>query len=63
MEEISTASHEQAQGITQINKAVSEMDGGTQTLAANSEELAAASEAVMSQTITLRDNIMGLAEK
>ena len=62
IEEISTASHEQAQGITQINKAVTEMDSGTQTLAANAEELAAASEAVMSQTIMLRDNIQSLTE-
>ena len=62
IEEISTASHEQAQGIIQINKSVTEMDSGTQTLAANAEELAAASEAVMAQTIMLRDNIQSLNE-
>lgn len=60
VEEISTASHEQAQGISQINKAITEMDSGTQRLAANSEELAAASEAVMAQTMTLRDAILTL---
>ncbi|MEW6595380.1 MAG: methyl-accepting chemotaxis protein [Thermodesulfobacteriota bacterium] len=62
IEEISTASHEQTQGIVQINKAVTEMDSGTQQLAASAEELAAAAEAVMSQTIMLRDNIQGLIE-
>ena len=57
VEEISTASHEQTQGVIQINKAVTEMDTGTQQMAANAEELAAASEAVTSQTMMLRDNI------
>lgn len=57
VEEISTASHEQTQGVIQINKAVTEMDTGTQQMAANAEELAAASEAVTSQTILLHDNI------
>lgn len=60
--EISTASHEQAQGVSQIQKAISHMDGNTQHLAANSEELAAATEAVMAQTMLLRDNIQGLNE-
>ncbi|EKD58507.1 MAG: hypothetical protein ACD_56C00111G0001 [uncultured bacterium] len=62
VEEISTASHEQALGITQINKAVTEMDSGTQQLAASAEELAAASEAVTSQTSILRGNIENLME-
>ncbi len=62
IEEISTASHEQTQGIVQINKAVTEMDSGTQQLAASAEELAAAAEAVMSQTIMLRENIQALTE-
>ncbi|HIJ79271.1 MAG: methyl-accepting chemotaxis protein, partial [Desulfobulbaceae bacterium] len=58
IEEISHSSREQSQGITQINKAVAGMDSGTQRLAANSEELAAASEAVTSQTMMLRENIV-----
>jgi methyl-accepting chemotaxis protein len=62
IEEISNASHEQTQGIVQINKAVTEMDSGTQQLAASAEELAAAAEAVMSQTIMLRENIQNLTE-
>lgn len=59
-EEISTASHEQSQGIGQINIGVTEMDRGTQQLAANAEELAAASEAVNGQPLILRDNIDAL---
>jgi len=62
IEEISTASHEQAQGIIQINKAVTEMDSGTQALAANAEELAAATEAVMGQILNVRRNIQQLTE-
>ncbi|HIJ78931.1 MAG TPA: hypothetical protein HPP69_06410, partial [Deltaproteobacteria bacterium] len=46
----------------QINKAVAGMDSGTQRLAANSEELAAASEAVTSQTMMLRENIVELVQ-
>jgi methyl-accepting chemotaxis protein len=60
VEEISTASHEQTQGVLQINRAVTEMDRGTQQMAANAEELAATSEAVTSQTMMLRDNIGNL---
>jgi len=41
VEEISAASNEQAQGIEQINKAVSEMDKVTQQNAAGAEQLAA----------------------
>ena len=40
--EISAASHEQAQGIEQINMAVSEMDKVVQQNAANAEESASA---------------------
>jgi methyl-accepting chemotaxis protein len=39
--EIAAASKEQSQGIAQINKAVSEMNSGTQNNAASAEELAA----------------------
>lgn len=60
IDEISTASHEQSQGIGQINIGVTEMDRGTQQLAANAEELAAAAEAVNGQTLLLRDNISTL---
>lgn len=60
--EISIASQEQAQGITQINTGISHMDQGTQQLAANSEETASSSQAVLSQISLLRENIMELAE-
>ena len=47
--EISAASGEQAQGIDQINKAVSEMDNVVQQNAANAEESASASEEMSAQ--------------
>ena len=62
VDEISTASHEQTQGVVQINRAMSEMDTGSQQLAATAEELAAVAQAVTSQTMMLRDNIMMLTE-
>ena len=60
--EISTASREQTLGIVQINKSVSEMDTGTQQLAASAQELAVIADSVMSQAIMLRDNIQTLTE-
>ncbi len=48
--EISEASLQQTEGISQINSATNEMDNGIQLLAANSEELAAAAEAVVNET-------------
>ncbi len=47
--EISAASNEQAQGIEQINSAVSQMDKVTQSNAANAEESASASEEMSAQ--------------
>ena len=47
--EISAASNEQAQGIGQINTAVTEMDKVTQQNAANAEESASASEEMSAQ--------------
>ncbi len=47
--EIAAASHEQAQGVGQINKAVTEMDLVVQRNAANSEESAGASQELNSQ--------------
>ncbi len=60
VEEISTASREQAQGIGQINTAVGEMDKTTQGVAANSEETAAAAEEMSSQAIALQENVHAL---
>ena len=47
--EIAAASREQAQGIEQVNTAVSEMDKVTQSNAANAEESASASEEMNAQ--------------
>ena len=47
--EVSSASTEQADGIDQITKAVSQMDQVTQSNAASSEESAAASEELSAQ--------------
>lgn len=49
IDQIATASQEQANGISQINIAVSEMDKVTQQLAANAEETASASEELKGQ--------------
>ena len=49
IDEIAAASQEQAQGIDQINKAVSEMDKVTQQTAATAEESASASEEMNAQ--------------
>ena len=53
--EIAAASREQAQGISQINKAVAEMDQVTQRNAANAEESAAASEEMNAQAVQMKE--------
>jgi methyl-accepting chemotaxis protein len=57
--EIAAASKEQASGLTQINKAVSEMDKVTQGNAASSEESAAAAEELSAQSESLGAIIAG----
>jgi methyl-accepting chemotaxis protein len=52
--EISAATTEQAQGIDQVNRAVSEMDRIVQQNAANAEESAAASEEMNAQAANLK---------
>ena len=52
--EISAASSEQAQGIGQINTAVTELDKVTQQNAANAEESASASEEMSAQAETMK---------
>lgn len=49
IDEIATASQEQAHGIAQVNTAVAEMDKVTQQAAANAEESASASEELNAQ--------------
>ena len=58
--EISAASGEQAQGIDQINKAVSEMDNVVQQNAANAEESAAASEEMSAQAEQMKQFVAEL---
>lgn len=55
VEEIKAASEEQAEGIDQINSAVSQMDKGTQQNAAMVEEGTAAAEAVTEQAKTMTE--------
>jgi len=60
VDEISTASREQAQGIDQINKAISEMEIVTQHNSASSEESAAAAEELKRQANQMADMIQSL---
>lgn len=59
--EVSAASDEQAQGIDQINTAVSQMDQVTQRNAANAEESASASEELSAQARELNEMVWVLA--
>jgi methyl-accepting chemotaxis protein len=58
--EIAAASNEQAQGIEQVNKAVSEMDKVVQQNAANAEETASASEEMNAQARQMREFVENL---
>ncbi len=58
--EVSEASKEQAQGIEQINKAVSEIDQVTQQNAANAEESAASSEELNAQAEQMKAYVKDL---
>ena len=52
--EVATASHEQSEGLAQINTAVSQMDKVTQSNAANAEETASAAEELNVQSAELQ---------
>ena len=58
--EIAAASSEQAQGIDQINKAITEMDKVTQLNAASAEESASASEEMNAQAEQMKSIVAGL---
>ncbi len=63
--EIAAASHEQAQGIDQVNTAVTQMDKVTQQNAANAEESASASEELSAQAASMKevvDQLVALVE-
>jgi len=53
--EIATASHEQTQGIGQVNSSVCDMDKITQANAASAEETAAAAEELHAQSLSLKE--------
>ncbi len=61
-QEISVASDEQAQGVTQINQAVSQVDKVTQANASVSEETASASEELSGQARELNETVNHLAD-
>jgi len=60
VEEISTASHQQTVGVSQINITITSMESETQALAAGSEELAAATQSVQDQARSLYQHINDL---
>lgn len=60
VDEIEAASHEQAQGIEQINKAVVEMDTVIQRNAASAEEAASASEELNAQAAEMKSHVKDL---
>ncbi len=61
VEEIASASREQAQGVDQLNSAVTQMDSVTQQNAATAEESAAASEELSAQARSQFDVVQELA--
>ena len=60
MNEITTASQEQAQGIFQINKAVNQMEQVTQSIASVAEESASSSEELSAQAESLMEIVNNL---
>lgn len=60
LEEISVATNEQAQGVEQINKAVSQMEMALQSNASTADESAAASRSLQEQAISVRDIVDSL---
>ncbi|MCL4691288.1 MAG: Cache 3/Cache 2 fusion domain-containing protein [Candidatus Hydrogenedentes bacterium] len=59
--EVRAASSQQADGVNQLNSAVSQVDGVTQSNAASSEESAAASEELSAQVMTIDGMVADLA--
>jgi uncharacterized phage infection (PIP) family protein YhgE len=55
--EIATAAREQAQGIEQINTAITQMDQVTQSNSASAEESASAAEELDAQASSLKDMV------
>jgi methyl-accepting chemotaxis protein len=61
IDEIATASEEQAHGIAQVNTAIAEMDKVTQQAAANAEESASASEELNAQAEQMKSYVADLS--
>jgi methyl-accepting chemotaxis protein len=57
LQEVAAASNEQAQGVAQINRAMSQLDGMTQRNAAAAEELSTTAEEMNGQADALQDAI------
>ena len=57
MAEISTGSQEQATGIEQITKSITEINAGVQGVVQQSEELTSTSEELQAQVKTVLQNI------
>lgn len=60
LDEISVATNEQAQGVEQINKAVSQMEMALQSNAATADQSASASRSLQEQAINVRDIVDSL---
>ncbi len=60
--EITTASKEQAQGFSQISVGVTQMDKVTQSNAANAEETASAAEELSAQSLVMQENVEHLLQ-
>ena len=58
--EIATASHEQNQGVGQINTAIAQMDKVTQSTAAGAEESAVAAEELSAQAAAMQESVQTL---
>ena len=61
VDEVNLGSQEQARGIEQIGKAITQMEQVTQKTAANAEESAAAAEELTAQSETLKDVVASLS--
>jgi len=60
--EVTAASNEQSEGVSQISKAVTQLDTVTQSNSANAEESASASEELSAQAIELTDMVNQLVK-
>lgn len=61
IDEIATASQEQANGISDVSKAIAEMNGVTQQAAASAEESASASEELNAQAEQMKGHVVDLS--